>query len=204
MTVSVALGATTLACITTVALAGLLRRIGGRGEAGLAAALLAVYGGLLVVRAEGWYLVDVVVVAASGAAGVLVARLVPSRPALVSFCVVAAIVDVMSFSGGFTAAIVEAHRSGTSDLLRYLAISAPSAGAVRPAVGIGDLIIVATAFSAMTRLGYSTLAAAGGPSLGLIVAVPVAFWSGGIWGIPFIAAGTLIALATSTTPAARA
>lgn len=149
------------------------------------------YATLLAARPDGWLLANVTVFAVAVFLGSTLGWLVRSRVALVSFCLAAAVADVLSFYGGPTARLTEAFRSDSNDLLRYLCLSLPIQDSLRPIVGIGDLIILGTIYFAFHSLGHRGAAAFAAPASGLLLALVVGLAVGTVFAVPFIAATTL-------------
>ena len=113
-------------------------------------------------------------------AGVAIGRSLRSTGALVVLAVTASIVDVISFSSGPTRWLLEADSGAGASVLRFLTISVPREGVVVPAVGVGDLLLLAAFFVALRALNR-----------GRLVALAVGLWRGGAFGIPFMAAGAV-------------
>jgi hypothetical protein len=148
----------------------------------------------LVLRLEpSWWLAcDAAVVAMALVAGIMIGSTLRSGPAVIAFCVAAALVDVLSFSGGLTRTIVDSYQSGDNRVLMYLSITAPVGGSIRPIVGIGDLIILAGLFAGFNHLrdrGWMPFAV---PVGGLVLALGVGLAVGGVPALPFIAAITVV------------
>lgn len=163
----------------------------------LAATVLAAvgYAAVLVTRPGGWLLPDVAVFVMALLLGSSLGLLIKSPVALASFCMAAAVADIVSFSAGPTARLIDAFRDDSSDLLRYLCLSLPLDGRLRPIVGIGDLIILATLFFAFRRLGHRGAGALAAPVAGLLLALVVGLVLGGsIFAVPFMAATSLVYL----------
>lgn len=156
-------------------------------------ALAAACYALVISASPVWWLAgDIAVIAFALVAGMLIGNTLRSRIAIVTFCVVAAVVDVLSVSGGITHTIVESYRSGRSDLLINLTIAVPVRDSIRPIVGIGDLIILASLFSGFNRLKHRGLWQFAAPASGLAIALGVGLAIGGAPALPFISGTTLI------------
>jgi len=117
--------------------------------------------------------------------------LLTTKPALVSFCVVAGVADILSATGGLTRTLSSAYRDGTSDLLLLLSVSIRFDGRPQQVIGIGDLVVLAALFFALSRLGDRGLGALLAPLAGLAVALVAGVVFGGVAAIPFIAGATL-------------
>lgn len=152
------------------------------------------YALLLLFKPDYWILINVVVLSVAGIGGSGLGLIVSSKVSLITFCIVASVVDIYSATQGATSNIVDNYREGSSDLLRYLAISMPVDGAVRPIVGIGDFLIMSVVYFVLLRLGYSQMALVLAPLSGLVLAILVGLLVGGIFAIPFIAATTILFL----------
>ena len=141
-----------------------------------------------------WWLADIAVLGLSAAGGSVLGLLLASRASLISFCVVAAVVEVFSFAGGATAAITRSWDDGTSTLLQFLAITIPVSGAVQPVIGIGDLLVIGALCFALMRLGVGEWLAFLAPLAGALAALATALLVGGIAALPFIAMVTVATL----------
>jgi len=125
--------------------------------------------------------------------------LLNTKPALVSFAVVASVADIISVTGGITKSLSESYHEGASNLLLNLSVSCVLDGKVQQVIGIGDLVICASIMFALYRLGYRGLLVFLGPGSGLLVALSVGLMVGGIFGIPFMAATTFLLLILART-----
>jgi hypothetical protein len=148
------------------------------------------YGLVLWWNTSHWPVNDVAVLALALVVGCIIGAALRSGVAVVAFCAAAAAADLVSFSGGFTRAISDAFRDGKSGILMHLSISFPVAGAVRPIVGIGDLVVATALFVALMRIGYGLWASFAVPLAGMILALGVGLLVGGAPALPFIAAVT--------------
>jgi hypothetical protein len=155
------------------------------------AAGIAVYAAVLFARPRSLLLPNLVVTLVAIFVGSSLARLLKGYVGLASFCIAAAVADVVSYTGGATAKLSEAFQHGTSNLLQYLCLSLPVQGRVVPIVGLGDLLILAAIYSALRHLGNAGACAFRAPLAGLLVAVFVGLLAGGTFALPFIAATTL-------------
>jgi hypothetical protein len=162
---------------------------------GTAAGLVLLYGSVLILRPGGVFVGDAALLFGAVGAATLIAFGVRSTVALATFCIVAAVSDVASFSGGFTRHVSDAYQAGESDLLRFLAFTIPYGGRLRPIVGVGDLIVAGTVAAALAGSGHAASRAILVPAVGLVTALFIALIVGGISAIPFIAATTLAYLA---------
>jgi hypothetical protein len=108
--------------------------------------------------------------------------------AVIAFLVVAAVVDLLSVSGGVSRLLIERHRQGTSDLLLYLTLVVPIRDHAVPIVGIGDLLVGGTAATALLRLGLRPVGVMVTFAIGLLAALAYGLWRGGAPAVPFIAA----------------
>lgn len=171
-----------------------LRRLSARTIVALALVASCLYAGLLASGSRSAPFGSLAVVVVAALVGSCIGLLLTTRAALVSFCIVAAIADVVSSTAGATAQLSQAHRQGTSHLFQALSVSVPIGGSVRPIVGIGDLIILGAVYFTLARLGIRGAAAFLAPLAGLLGALGVGLAVGGVFAIPFIAAGTLALL----------
>ena len=148
------------------------------------------YGLVLWWNSSQWPVNDVAVLALALVVGCIIGAALRSGVAVVAFCVAAAVADLVSFSGGFTRAISDAFRAGKSGVLMHLSISFPVAGAVRPIVGIGDLVVATALFVALMRIGYEVWESFAVPLGGMVLALGVGLLVGGAPALPFIAVVT--------------
>jgi hypothetical protein len=159
----------------------------------LLTALVAVTYALVVVwEPRSWLITDVSVLITALVVGITIGATLRSGPAVIAFCVAAAFVDVVSFSGGLTRNIVESYRAGENRMLLYLSISFPVGGSVRAIVGSGDLAVLAALFSGFGRLGYGGWWSFAVPVLGLLLALGVGLAIGGAPALPFIGGATVV------------
>jgi len=149
------------------------------------------YALLLIWQPDGIWMSNASVVIVGGCLGFLLSRLLTSSAAVIAFLLTATVVDLLSFSGGFTDEILQAYRSGESELLRFLAVFVNSEGGTRAVIGVGDLVILTASYLGFQRATASEVEPAfwllGGLSAGLALGLLV----GGLPGVPFVAAGAL-------------
>jgi len=127
-------------------------------------------------------------VLAGAVAGVLLIEGGLQTPASVAvFLAVAAVVDLLSFSGGFTHILIQRYSVGSGNLLLYLCLVMPVHGRIIPIVGIGDLFVGGAAAAALLRLGLRPAAVMGTMAAGLLSALASGLWRGGAPALPFIA-----------------
>jgi hypothetical protein len=135
--------------------------------------------------------IDLAVLAGAVGGVLLLERGLRTPAAVTAFLVVAAVVDVLSVSGGVSRMLIERYREGTSDLLLYLTLVVPIRGRAIPIVGIGDLLVGGAAAVALIRLGFRPVAVMGTLAIGLLTALAYGLWRGGAPAVPFIAAAVL-------------
>lgn len=157
----------------------------------VAVALLLAYAAVLVIRPPGWPLSNLAVLIGSVGGVLMLERGLRTPGAVAVFLIVAALVDLFSFSGGLTRALIEGYREGTSDLLLYLTLAVPIGGRVVPIVGIVDLLVGGAAAVALLRLGLRPVAVMGTFVVGLLTALAYGLWRGGAPAVPFIAGAVL-------------
>lgn len=178
-----------------VALASLgIRRLARPQAMAVAGGWLAVEAVLLLLRPNSLGASNLLVLGSAVAGALLLAPTVRSRGALVALAVTASLVDVISFLSGPTRWILDADLSETHGMIRYLAVSVPYGGHVVPAVGIGDLLLFGVFFLGLEERGTPRWLSLTVLTVGLLVALGFGLWLGGAFGIPFMAAGTLILL----------
>lgn len=148
---------------------------------------IAVFVATTAARPDALVLSDLAVVLGAIGGAVLVGRSLGSIGAIIAFAITMAIVDLVSFGGGLTRRIVRDYRAGSSDLLRYLALTVPLNGRPTPLVGVGDLFAVGALFGGLVRVHRRTFRAAAFMLGGLVVAIAVGLVAGGAPGLPFLA-----------------
>jgi hypothetical protein len=158
----------------------------------LAGILLIAYAGVLVVRPAGWAFMNAAVLAGAAGGVLLLERGLRTPGSVALFLVVAAVVDIVSMSGGLTRMLIERHRTGASNLLLYLTLVVPIGGRLVPIVGIGDLVVGGAAAAALIRLGLRRALVIGTISAGLLGALAYGLWRGGAPAVPFIAAAVVV------------
>ncbi len=158
----------------------------------LAGALLLSYAAALVLRPSVWPLSDLAVLAGAVGGLLLLEGGLQTPPAVVAFLAVAAVVDCVSFSGGFTHLLMERYRTGANDWLLYLSLAIPVQGHAIPIVGIGDLFIGGSAATALLRLGYPPAVVMGTIAAGLMAALAYGIWRGGAPAVPFLAVAVFV------------
>jgi len=168
-----------------------IARLANRNVILLAVVAFSLYGALLFWRPQNWMLINAVVLSVAAVGGSGLGLLINSRVSLITFCIVASVVDIYSVLQGTTANLVDSYREGSSDLLRYLVISIPLGGDVKPVVGIGDFFIISAICFVLVRLGYQQSQIVLAPLSGLLLAIVVGLLVGGIFAIPFIGATTI-------------
>jgi hypothetical protein len=117
-----------------------------------AMAFLLAYGVVLLTRPTAWPVIDLAVLAGAVGGVLLLERGLATPGAVGVFLAVAAVVDVVSVSGGLSRALIKGYRTGASDLLLYLTLTVPVRGRAIPIVGIGDLLVGGAAAAALRTL----------------------------------------------------
>jgi len=124
-------------------------------------------------------------------AGKIIGGIIKSWQALIAFCLTLAVMDLVSFFFGPTASLVESFRQGNSLPLQYLSISIPLGIQIQPILGIGDVMALASTYSALIQLRYPPLWIVLVPLAGLLTALAVGLAIGGISAPPFLAAAVI-------------
>ncbi len=158
----------------------------------LTCALLVAYGAALFLRPSFWPVIDLAVLAGAVGGVLWLERGLQTPPAVAVFLAVAAVVDYLSFSGGFTRVLVERYRAGSGGLLLYLSLDVPIRGHAIPIVGIGDLLVGGAAATALIRLGLRPAAVIGTIAVGLLTALAYGLWRGGAPALPFVAVAVFL------------
>jgi hypothetical protein len=155
---------------------------------------VAVYIVLLRTQTAAWLVSDIVVILVSLLAASAIGLTLSSSSALIVFCITAGIVDFFSFSGGLTDKIITDYQQGQNLLLQYLSITIPLNGRLLPIIGIGDLVILGSIYYALRQLGHDSWLAFLFPLGGLLTALTLGLWLGGIYALPFIGGATIFYL----------
>ena len=145
------------------------------------------------------WLSDALLLAGAVGFGFFISFFLYNKVNILVFCVVAAVVDVLSFSGGLTAKITESFQEGASDLMVRLALIIPLEGEDHVLIGVGDLVILGALYAALMELKEGQIKAFVVPTLGLMLALASGFMMGGIYGVPFIAGATVLFLTIGLT-----
>lgn len=184
--------AVTMGGILTVIWAARLinRHMPSRGKQ-LAAFFIFVYMVVVLTQPPVWQLNDLAVLVGTIGLAVLFRDALNRYAAVVAFLLGAAIVDIVSFSGGFTRSIIERYQAGTSDLLLYLTLVVPIDGELVPIVGISELFIGGSAAVALIHLGIKPILVIGAISLGILGALIFGIWQGGVAALPFMAVAVI-------------
>jgi hypothetical protein len=188
---TVILTASIAAGILTYLVSRNMARLTNRMVITFAVAALVAYSVFLFLKPGNWIVINLVVLVVAGLGGSGLGLLLKTKPSLLVFCIVASVVDIYSVTQGATSALIGEFQAGTSQLLRYLAISGPVDGSIRPLVGIGDYFIISAIYFTLIRLGYKHPLLVLAPLLGLLLAIIIGLQVGGIFAIPFIAATTI-------------
>jgi len=166
----------------------------------IATITIVLYAIFLFIKPDGWLLIDLIILLVAALGGAGLGLFISSKSSLVVFVIAAGVVDIYSVKGGITSKLINNYKDGTSDLLNYLVISIPVDGNLKPIVGIGDYFILAAICFAMIRLGYNKPLLLAAPLSGLLIALIVGLFIGGIYAIPFIALTTIIYVSLVKSP----
>ncbi len=158
----------------------------------LAVSFILAYGGVLIFQPSPWPVIDLAVLLGAIGGIMLMEGRLSTPGAVVVFLLTAAVVDVLSVSGGLTNTLIENYQNGTSDFIVYLTLVVPIADGFIPIVGISDLFIGGTAAAALLRLEIKPLPVAGALTIGLLCALAYGLWQGGAPALPFIAVPVLL------------
>lgn len=188
------------AAATQLAMTTTLVRLPDRVLLAVTAAVLSAYGGLMWLRPASLIVSDSIVLIGAAAIGTAIGCRLRDPAAITAFAVAAAIADVLSFTLGPTRGLLEGADRSAGSVIAYLAVSVPAAGTVVPVVGLGDLLVLATFFVALRRVGAPFPARAAVPTAGLLVALAIGLLLGGAFGIPFMAAAVIAYLYLHRTP----
>lgn len=170
-----------------------------------AGVLLLTYAAALMLRPPAWPVIDLAVLAGAVGGVILIEGGLLTPGAVAVFLGVAAVVDLLSFSGGFTHILVQRYAAGSGNLLLYLCLVMPVHGRTLPIVGIGDLFVGGAAATALLRLGLRPAAVMGTIAVGLLSALAYGLLRGGAPALPFIAVAVFFLVwRHSARPAKRA
>ncbi len=172
----------------------LTRRLPRQWRWGALAVALIVYVIMLWTKIAPWIASDIAVILVAMLAASVIGVSLNSVSALIVFCITAGIIDFFSFSGGLTAKIIVDYQQRQGLWLQYLSISAPIFGQMIPIIGVGDLIVMGSVYSALLQLGYGGWLPFLFPLIGLLVALCIGLWIGGIYALPFIGGTTILYL----------
>ncbi len=113
---------------------------------------------------------------------------------IVIFAITASLVDFFSFGGGLTSEIIRSWEEESNVLLLFLCITIEVGPTIIPIVGIGDLFNITIFYCALDQLNYLEKRIANYiiPTLGLLLALIVGLYVGGIYAIPFMASTTIL------------
>jgi hypothetical protein len=189
--------------VAVVVLGRLTARLAGVRIRAVAWLFLAVYAAALWLRPDPWPVIDVAVLTGATGGALLIARGLSSAASVAAFLIVAAVIDVVSMSGGATRFLLDRYRDGTSDLLQYLTLVVPVRARIVPIVGIGDLIVGGAAALALLGVGLRPAAVLGAIVGGLLAALSYGLWRGGAPAIPFIAVAVLVLVWAGGRPRRR-
>jgi hypothetical protein len=187
-----AAGITLGGLVAVVSAARLLPRLFPSLTKVVAGLFLLCYAAVLVLRPSAWPVIDLAVLLGAAAGVLLLEGGLRSPGAVAAFLGTAAVVDVLSMSGGLSNMLIERYRDGSSDLLLYLTLVVPIRGRAIPIVGIGDLLVGGAAATALLRLGLRPVAVVGTIAIGLLSALAYGLWRGGAPALPFVAAAVFL------------
>ena len=154
----------------------------------LAGSFLLIYGVVLVLRLSAWPITDLAVLTGAVGGVLLFQGGLQTPRAVAVFLGVAAIVDVLSMSGGLSRLLIERYRASGGGLLQYLTLAIPIRGHAVSIVGIGDLLVGGAAATALLRLKLRPVPIMGTFAIGLLAALAYGLWRGrGAPALPFIA-----------------
>jgi len=181
-----------VAALAVFAACALLIRLPSRLRLALAAAALLAFASILLARPFGSPAAGLAGLAVAPLLGVPAGRRLAHPTALAAFLVAASLVDLVAWLAGPTRGLVDAFVAGESDLLLYLLVSVPWRGTWRAALGLGDVLVLAVAHTALVAGGVPRWRAAAVLLLGLAAALAVAATAGSAPVVPFLAAFALL------------
>ncbi len=170
-----------------------MNRLDKRQSVILAVPIFAIFAVLAFLRLDNWLISDAIVLLVAIIGGSLIGTLLSHEGSIITFGVVASLVDIYSYSNGLTGSLIEA-ASTDPMILRYLMIHIPYESSVIGLVGIGDLYVIGTFYFALKSLGYSEIESVLVSVSGILIALVVGLAVGGIFGVPFITAPVILFL----------
>lgn len=176
------------ACLLLCGLSRLLTARPPSAQVTIALTTLALCAAALTLWPAGLVCTDLLVVACGLFAGVLLGRSLGSKPSLLAFLVVAAIVDLISSRMGPTHLLVEQARTTRGiAIIQFLTLCIRWHGTLLPLIGVGDLFFFTACVIAARRLGWPGLAACLVPLAGILAALTVGLLFGPTPALPFLA-----------------
>lgn len=185
------------ACVVLVGVAWLKNRSRPQ-RVGLALASLLAYAMVLVTRPASLAVSDASVLLAAIGLAPLLGGSLGSMASIAVFAITASAVDLFSFGGGLTRELVQGYEAGTSDLLRFLAVTVEVGGQPRPLVGGVDLLITGSLFLGLVRVHGGPKRAAFALLVGLASAVATGLVVGGVAAVPFVGLAATLDAALAT------
>ena len=113
---------------------------------------------------------------------------------IIIFILIAGIVDYFSYSNGLTNMIINAYQEEKNDLLLKLTLRVYRENEMLFIMGVGDLIILTTLFKSFLNVTHKVLISFFIPLSGIILAIIVGSFVGGIYAIPFVSLFTVLYL----------
>ena len=179
----VALCVTLFQCFLTAQLA----RPRSAGTVRMLAPVALGFAGLLIFRPPSLLLSNTAVLVISAVGARWLAGILRGEGAVFAFSMAASVADIVSFFAGPTRHLLDGAETGPGSVVSYLAFSIPVGGSVLPLLGAADLLFVGVYFLVLRALGATVPTAVALPTLGMLLAMAVGLWLGGVPGIPFLA-----------------
>lgn len=155
--------------------------------------------GLFIVYLLSWstpndlfWLTDAFVIVGAVGIGTFLAFFLTTKWHVLGFAVVAALADYYGFDGGLTPMIFFQYQGGEANYLAHLALFVPVGEVAQPLFALGDLVVIATLFAAALQLKIPKWKIFIAPTLGLMLALITLAAGGGYFGLPLMAASTLL------------
>jgi hypothetical protein len=141
-----------------------------------------------------WFISDSLLIIISILAGFAIGNSISTISSLIVFCIIAGIVDFVSFTGGLSAKIIEDYSKGQNLILQYLCISIPIDGKIVPLLGIGDLFVLGIILRSLNKIGFESWFVSLIPIAGLLIALFLGLMFHGIYALPIIGGMTILFL----------
>ena len=139
-----------------------------------------------------FWLTDTFVMIGAVGIGTFLAFFLTSKWHVMAFAVAAAVADYYGFDGGLTRRVFLEYQTGEANYLAHMALFVPVGEEVQPLFALGDLVVLSTLFTAMLNLKIPKWKIFIAPTFGLMLALVTLATGGGSFGLPLMAASTVL------------